>query len=544
MDKILINGRVYTMDEGRPEAEAVAIEGNVIKAVGTDEEMLKLKGENTEVIDMHGAMVLPGLIDAHCHPSMAAYFINAIKFDEEMSLDEVLETLRNAIAAEPDRDSYVGAGYNEFIFDEDHPYSLKMLDDICPDKPVVLMGSGFHACWVNSKAFELAGITAETPDPLPGFQYFEKDADGNLTGHVVETEAENMIFRKVDFFDDEMLESSYRQMSQEFSEVGVTAFACCGNFDWMGRKPYEMEWKLTREGKVGQRFFDCTFVDSQDKAEKAIEDLRELNSMYDDDKCRVNTYKVILDGTFETRSASVSFPYIEGYESIPPVLEGDVIRDLYVRVAELGFDIHTHAIGDRANRASIDGAEAVRNAGFDDTRLTNAHTQFVKKEDRKKFGELNIIANTSGGWHYWYPGIEETLGVVQNEEFMLKEIEEGGALITMGSDRPADEVGYDPRIAIATAITRRYAGAFDDPDMLALQPEDQKLSLQTCLESYTVNAAYQLHMEGKLGQIKEGAYADIMAYENDMFELTPEGILENPVVMTMADGKIVYEKEM
>lgn len=540
MDKILINGKIYTMDSENPKAQAVAIEGNLIKAVGNNAEILNLKSADTEVIDMYGAMVLPGLIDAHCHPAMTAYFLNAIQFNEEMSLEEVLETFKRAVEADPDKASYVGAGYNEFIFSDKQPYSVELLDEICLDKPVILMGSGFHACWVNSKAFELAGITAETPDPKPGFQYFEKDAKGRLTGHVVETEAENMILRKVNFFDDDMLESSYMKMSDEFSAVGITSLVGCGNFDWMEDKPYTISDRLTRQEKVNQRYFDCVFIDKAEQAESALDELCRLSKAYDDDKCRVNTYKVILDGTFETRSASVSFPYIDGYESIPPVLEGETIRDLYKKVAEHGFDIHTHAIGDRAAHASIEGAEAVREAGFDDIRLTNAHTQYVKKEERKRFGELNIIANTSGGWHYWYPGIDETLGQISEEEFMLKEIMDGGAIITMGSDRPADEVGYDPRIAIATAMTRKYAGFFDDPEMLSLEPEDQKLPLQTCLESYTVNAAYQMHMEGKLGQIKAGAYADITAFEKDMFELTPEEIIEDKVVMTMFDGKIVY----
>lgn len=541
MDKILINGTVYTMDSENPKAEAVAIEGNVIKAVGSNDEILKLKDPVTEVVDMKGAMVLPGLIDAHCHPAMAAFFINAIHFDEEMSLDEVLDTLRKAVEDEPEKDSYVGAGYNEFIFD-DIPYSLDLLDDICPDKPVILMGSGYHACWVNSKTFELAGITEETPDPIPGYQYFEKDENGRLTGHVVECEAENMIFRKVDFFDSAMLENSYEKLSEEFSNVGITTLAGCGNFDWMGKAPYELPNKLTREGRVHQRFFDCVFVDAAERAEPALEELCRLSKEYDDDKCRVNMYKVILDGTFETRSASVSYQYIDDYKAVKPVLEGEAIRTMYEKVAKCGFDIHTHAIGDRAAHASIEGAEAVRAAGFDDIRLTNAHTQYVAKEDRRKFGELNIIANTSGGWHYWYPGIEDTLGPIYKEEFTLKEIMDGGAIITMGSDRPADEVGYDPRVAIATAMTRRYAGFFDDPEMLTLEPEDQKLSLQTCLEAYTVNAAYQIHMENKIGQIKAGAYADIAVFEKDMFELTPEEILKDEVVMTIFDGKTAYER--
>ncbi len=529
------------MDPENSIAEAVAIEENIVKAVGSNEEILRLKKERTEVADMKGAMVLPGFIDAHCHPAMTAYFMNAIQFSEEMSLEEVLETLRKEIEQNPHNESYVGAGYNEFIFDENQPYSLKLLDDICPNKPVILMGSGFHACWVNSRTFELAGITEETPDPIPGYQYFEKDENGRLTGHVVETESENMILRKVNFFDNASLENAYQVMSDEFSRVGITTLVGCGNFDWMGRRPYEVTWELTRQGKVYQRFYDCTFVDSAEQVERALEELIELNDLYDDDKCRVSTYKVILDGTFETKSASVSYQYIDDYEMVLPILEGDAIRKLYAKVAELGFDLHAHTIGDRAARAAIEGAEAVRAAGFSDTRVTNAHTQYVKKEDRKRFGELNIIANTSGGWHYWYPEIETTLGSISKEEFMLKEIMDGGALITMGSDRPADEVGYDPRLAIVTAMTRRYAKFFNDPQMLSLPPQEQKLSLQTCLEAYTVNAAYQVHMENKLGQIKVGAYADIIAFEKDMFDLTPEEILDDKVVMTMFDGRTVYK---
>ena len=150
MDRILINGTVYTMDNEKSKAEAVAIRDNIITAVGSNEEILKLRTDETEILDMDGAMVLPGFIDAHCHPSMAAFFKKAILFDEEMSLEEVLDTFRQAVEANPDQESYVGAGYNEFMF-EDTPYSVELLDEICPDKPVILMGSGFHASWVNSK---------------------------------------------------------------------------------------------------------------------------------------------------------------------------------------------------------------------------------------------------------------------------------------------------------------------------------------------------------------------------------------------------------
>lgn len=539
MDKLLINGSVYTMDSELPEAEAVAISGGLIKAVGTTEEILAYRKEGTEVIDLQGKMLLPGLIDAHCHPAMTAYFFNALQFTEEMTLDEVLQALKEYVQAHPEKENYFGTGYNEVCF-VDKEYSTELLDAICPDKPVFLSSSGCHSAWANSCAFEKAGITAETPDPIPGFQYFEKNASGELTGHVVETEAESMIYRAINFFDIETLEQSYQQMAADFSQVGVTTLIGCGNFDWMGDRPYEIADSLTQQGKLDLRIFDCSFLENKKRKEISLKDLYRLSKQYNGDRVCVNTYKIIMDGTFESGSACMYEEYIPGYKTIPPLLEGQDIVDLFLEVASKGYDIHAHGIGNYAIHEILRGAEAVRNAGYTDTRITCAHTQYVSKEDRRRFGELDVIANTTGGWHYWYPGIKDIMGTAAEDEFMLKEIIDGGAKMTMGSDRPADEVGFDPRMEIVTAMTRKYIGFLDDPNMPSLAPDDQKLSLQQCLEAYTVNAAHQIHMDGKLGQIKKGAYADLCLFEKDMFQLTPQEILENPLMMTMIEGKIVY----
>ncbi|MCI7145267.1 MAG: amidohydrolase [Clostridiales bacterium] len=540
MDKILVNGLVYTMDADHPEAEALAIKDGIIRAVGTNDEILAMKDAGTEVIDMNGGMLLPGLIDAHCHPAMTAYFLNALQFDEEMTLDEVLSSLRDYVEAHPDNETYFGTGYNEICF-SDREYTTELLDEICPDKPVFLSSSGCHSAWVNACTFERAGITAETPDPIPGFQYFEKNAAGELTGHVVETEAENMIYRAIDFFDNDILEISYKQMAKEFSAYGITTLVGCGNFDWMGDRPYETADNLIRNGQLDVRIFDCAFLSTLSRKESSLEDIRRLSKRYDSDRLRVNTYKVIMDGPFESGSASMHEEYIPGYKCIPPLLEGRELEEIFLTAASEGYDIHAHGIGNYAIHEILRGAEAVRKAGYEDTRITCAHTQYVTKEDRRRFGELNVIANTTGGWHYWYPGIDTVMGTTAEDEFTLKEIIDGGTIMTMGSDRPADEVGFDPRMEIVTAMTRKYIGFLDDPELPTLKPDDQKLSLQECLESYTVNAAHQIHMDGKIGQIREGAYADLCLFARDMFTLTPEEILEDPLMMTMIEGKIVYE---
>lgn len=540
MDKLLINGSIRTMDPELPKAEAIAIKDGIIQAVGTTKEIMTLQGENTEVIDLQGKMLLPGLIDAHCHPAMTAYFINALQFDEEMTLDEILQSLKEYVQAHPEKETYFGTGYNEICF-SDREYTTELLDEICPDKPVFLSSSGCHSAWANSCTFEKAGITAETPDPIPGFQYFEKNSAGELTGHVVETEAENMIYRAIDFFDNETLELSYKQMADEFSKLGITTLVGCGNFDWMGDRPYETADHLIRTNQLALRIFDCAFLSTLTRKESSLEDIRRLSKKYDSDRLRVNTYKIIMDGTFESGSASMYEEYIPGYKTIPPLLEGKELEELLIQAASEGYDIHAHGIGNYAIHEILRGAEAVRKAGYEDTRITCAHTQYVSKDDRSRFGELNVIANTTGGWHYWYPGIDTVMGTTAEDEFTIKEIIDGGTIMTMGSDRPADEVGFDPRMEIVTAMTRKYIGFFDDPDQPSLLPDDQKLSLQECLEAYTVNAAHQIHMDGKLGQIRKGAYADLCIFKYDMFKLTPEEILEDPLEMTILEGKIIYQ---
>ena len=538
MNKILINGKIYTMDPTKPKAEAIRISDGRISAVGTNEEILAKRKEDDEILDMHEMMVLPGLIDAHCHPAMSAYFLNALQFNEEQTLEEMMEELKKYVQQNPEKENYLGAGYNELCF-ADIDYSTEMLDEIYPGKPVFLFSSGCHSGWANSCAFEYAGITKDTPDPIPRFQYFEKSGDGELTGHVVETEAENMIFRKINFFDDELLENAYCTMAEDYSSLGVTTLVGCGNFDWMGYKPYEIPEKLVREDRLKVRLFDCSFVESRTRKNTALEDLRSLSKKYNSDRLRVNTFKIIMDGTFESASASMAEKYIDEYEVIHPLFEGDEIVELFLQVASEGFDIHSHGIGNYAIHENLRGAQAVREAGYMDTRITNAHTQYVSKEDRKRFGELNVIANTSGGWHYWYPGIDKVMGKLEEDEFTIKEIIDGGAIMTMGSDRPADEVGFDPRVGIATAMTRKYMKPVDGVEMIPLKPDNQKLALWECLEAYTVNAARQIHMEGKLGQIIPGAYADIAVFEKDMFRQFPDEIMSNTVKMTFFEGELV-----
>lgn len=539
IDKILLNGSIYTMNKASDTAQAIAIEDNKIAAVGGNDKILELKGQDTEIIDLGGKMVLPGFIDAHCHPSMCAFFEKGIVIEEEMDIDEILATIRAGIEAAPDEDSYVGIGFNECLFDEKGP-RREMLDEICSDKPIMLLGSSAHVGWCNTKTLQLANITSDTPDPIPGFHYFERDDDGTPTGYIVECSAEGIIFNNVDFFKKEDLEKGFLSISESYAEMGVTSLADCGSFDWMEELGLPVLDDLMDNEKFLQRMFGCVLVSAEHEKDSALKVLKERSRKYNSDRYRVNTYKIVLDGTMETRTASMSQPYNEDGRIVQPLFEGKEIEDIFLAAAKEGFDIHSHGIGDKAIRENLRGAAAVRNAGFKDTRITNAHTDYVLKEDRPLFAKYDVIVNTTGVWHYGNDEMDSIIGADRAaQQFTIKEILDHGARLSLGSDRPVDEFGAEPLKGIEGAMTRKLVGRKGAP---VLPPEDQCLELQECLEGYTCNAAWQLHMEGKLGELSEGAYADIVILQEDLFNVAPDEIHSIPVIMTIANGKVIYER--
>lgn len=538
-DIVLKNGYVWTMNKDNPLAAAVAVEGNRIKAVGTDEEISAHITDDTKVIDLEGRMLLPGFIDAHCHLTMCAMFAGGLLLDETMGIPEIEKTIEEFITENPDRKAYFGIGYNECLYDEKGP-KKEDLDKFCSDKPVTILGSGGHEGWCNSKALEIAGVDKNMPDPIPGFQYFERDEEGNPTGHIVETGAETVIFNSADYFEEEAVRRYFTEISKSYSEMGVTSLISCGDLAWMKKVGEHIKIEMAAGGKLQQRVNDCAMVCERHEKEPALEELREKAAEFDTDTYRVNVYKILLDGTVESRSASMLEPYNEDGSMVDPLFEGKELQDMCVKAASEGYDIHIHAIGDRAIREVINAAKAVREAGYTDTRITNAHTQFVSDEDKALFGKYNIIANTTGTWHYGDPETEVIIGKKRLDNmFTMKDLIDGGARISLGSDRPVDEYGPEPLRSIEVACTRKL---IDTPDAPVLLPEDQKLTVQQCLEGYTTNAAYQMRMEDRLGTIEPGKYADMVVLDKNLFEIPTEEIHNVAVEMTVADGKIVYSR--
>lgn len=536
--KLFYGGKIYTVDEDRSWAEAVAIEGNRITYVGDLDGAAGFCDEQTERIDLEGKMLLPGFIDGHCHPIMAAHYLCGVYLEIEMDVPACLAEIRRYVEENPDEETYFGIGYAEWIFDETGP-KKELLDEICPDKPMMILGSSAHEAWVNTKTLELAGITKDTKDPIPGFHYFHRDAEGNPTGHLVENGPQIMITDKVDFFKEETVRQMIELNSAGYASMGVTSTCDMGMTEYGQDIYFQTIPEMIEDGTYMQRFFGCgRMVADKGEIELIMGRLSEQKDKYDSDFFNIHFLKIINDGTLETRSAALSEPYNEDGSMVAPLLTREEIAELGVRAAKAGLDINVHAIGDEAISGTLAMARAVREAGFDDCRIVNSHCDYVKDEELGLFGKYNVIANTTCVWHYGNPDMEAVIGDRQNHTFRMKSMIDGGCRMGQGSDFPVDEFGREPLKGIEMGCTRQL---FDHPELPVLKPYEEKLSVDDGIASYTINNAYQMHMEDKLGSIETGKLADLVILEQDLFSIPASEIHKVKICETILDGKTVYK---
>ena len=443
-DKVYLNGKVYTVNGKEEWAQAVAIKGNEIVYVGSDEGAKAFCGDETEINDMNGGMMLPGFIDGHCHPVMAAQYLCGVYLQIEWTVEECLAEIERFVEDNPDEPTYFGIGYAEWIFDEKGP-KKELLDAICSDKPVMILGSSAHEAWVNSKALELAGITKDTPDPIPGFHYFHRDEAGEPTGHLLEMATQTMIMDKIDFFRQEKVEEALRDGSDGYAAMGVTSTCDMGAPEFALDTYFEEVPKMIEEGSYKQRFFGCgRMISEKGDVDVIIPRLIEYRKKYDSDKFRIHFLKIINDGTLETRSAALSQPYNEDGLMVYPLFNREEIAQVGLRAAKEGLDINVHGIGDEAISGTLAMAKAVREAGYHDCRIVNSHCDYVKDEELALFGRYDVVANTTCVWHYGNPDMEKVIGDRQNHTFRLKTMIAGGCRMGQGSDFPVDEVGREP----------------------------------------------------------------------------------------------------
>lgn len=543
-DVVFTNASVF-LPQGSAPVDTVATRANRITdmSLGVDRDLV---GDRTEVIDLRGATLLPGFIDAHVHPVAAG--MAALRCDLS-TLPHDRSGYRTAIAeyaaAHPDEKVVAGSGWYGDAFESGFPLAAD-IDDVVADRPVVLSSHDGHGVWTNSRALELAGIDSDTPDPAGG--RIARDADGRPTGMLFESAAD-LANRLMPAATPAFLRDALLEAQRRLHAVGVTGWQDAG----VGIPAFGLTDILSTyldadvAGELTARVVGALWW-TADAGMSQLDEILARRAAAGHSRFTATTVKVMQDGICENCTAAMLTPYqgaaetdLTGMSFIDPA----ELSDITTRLAAERFQIHMHAVGDRAVRECLDALEAaiLSNRGFDG-RHQIAHLDVVDPADISRFGELGVIANIQALWARRDSEIvERKLPLLGPERepwhFPFGSLHRSGARLAMGSDWPVTDP--NPLWAIHTAVHRTGTradphaigdGVFDTP----LQAQ-QAIDLRTALEAYTAGSAYANHDDDR-GVIAVGKIADLVALDTDVFAADDIGTVG--VALTMVDGAIVH----
>jgi predicted amidohydrolase YtcJ len=529
-DFVFTNGRVYTVDEANPWAEAIAVEGNSIVFVGSDDGAQRFIGSDTQVEDLGGRFVMPGIISTHEH-SIFLMGVSSGLVIEELShdKDKMLAEVAAYLEENPDGPfmSY-GGGYENTV--SIHRTEIDAITG--PDRPFFMMSKTGHAGWANTRALELAGVT-EDEEPI---DFFGRDPDGSRNGYVGTAAAAYYMMGVAGLKKQAVLESAPGVLAL-ISSNGITQMFEAGQPPGHEAPLFDAIGQLEDEGRLTVRYTVSCMVQREQHIPGAIDCLKNFSQKYHSDLFKVNTLKIHGDGSIEGHTANLIEPYTDrpdeyGILSVPE----EKSIEAALEAASLGFDLHTHAIGDAANRSFLNVFQAVRNAGYNDVRLEMGHTVLVDDADLPRFKALNVIAN-----YYALEAAQPNpeylakLGPERYERLMrLGTMVDMGIRVVLSQDYPS--LAVNPFLHIHAAVTRSLVGETE-----TLGPESEKLTVAQAIRAYTLDAAYMVRAQDYSGSLEAGKRADFIVLDRNLLEIPEDGIAGTQVLKTVLDGRVVFD---
>jgi len=542
-DLLLLHGRIHTQDADRSVAQALAVRGKLIVAVGSDREMSALATPHTRIIDLKGRIVLPGMIDAHTHPAESAQDLGKCDLhDQLLTASLIMSEVAHCLALEPpDHPPWlevVGVNVSKLVL------SRQQLDRMLPHRPLLLDDASGHTLFANSAALAAAHVDAHTKDPAGG--RIERDLNGIPTGTLRDAAIDivlNVMPARSTSFQTSQLSAALSAMSA----TGITSVQDA-NADEHDMQLYK---RLYDEHRLAMRVRATFGLRNTDRpADVLINEAIQFRKrwMIDEDYLRADAIKIFADGDIEypSQTASLLEPYLEQSgrptNNRGPTYYAQSHLDEVVAAADAaGFTVHVHAIGDRATRSALDAfAYAREHNGIRDNRDQIAHLELVDPHDFPRFKQLGVIANLQLLWAERDSYIDEaTLPYIGPERarylYPARSLLDAGALIAGGSDWSVSS--FNPFIAMEHAITRRVSRS-EAP----LLPE-QSIPLQAAVDAYTINAAFALKQEATTGSLERGKRADFVVLDRDIFSLNPFDLHATRVLSTYLDGRQVYTAE-
>ena len=537
---VFTNGAVFDGHHYRPAGSVVVADGRI---VAVDDAGDAGTGPATEV-DLAGGLVAPGFIDAHVHAVQGG--LERIRCDlaEASTRAEYLAAVAAYAGAHPEEPWIRGGGWAMGAFPGGTPTAAD-LDAIVPDRPVFLPNRDHHGAWVNSRALEIAGVDAATPDPDDG--HFERDADGRPTGTVHEG-AMALITRHLPVTSEDEYYRAFLAGQEYLHAAGVTGWqdAILGDYAGMD-DPSSTYLRAARSGDLTATVTGALWWERARGAEQ-IPDLVRRRAEFTEGRLRLTSVKVMQDGVAENGTAALGTPYLDrcGHETGNAghsFVDGEALKGHVAALAAEGFQVHVHAIGDRATREALDAFEHARSrSGGADLRHHIAHLQLIHPDDVARFAALDVTATMQALWACLDDQmIELTLPFLGPEraswQYPFAGLHRAGARLAAGSDWPVSSP--DPLAALHVAVNRTAYGEEGPAGSEPFLP-DQALDLATAFAAYTSGSARVNHRDDA-GVLAPGAVADLVVLDRDPFAGPRAAIGGTRVVSTWVDGRLVHQ---
>jgi len=536
-DTIYHNAKVYTVNDAAPWAEAVAIKGDEIVFVGSDHDALALAGDNTEVTDLQGQMLLPGFIDSHAHPVAGGAYALALALDTYARPEDWVQAIAAYADANEDLPVIFGYGFLASAFDNG-PTKL-MIDAVVSDRPVFIMDEGFHGAWANSQLLSKLGINRETADPDPGFSYYKRDSEGNPTGYLLEGTA-SQAMEDLDIITEESVTRGTAVVMEQMNRYGITAVFDAGALDVADIQLNVLK-TLEESGKLNLHYVGSWMVVDPEQMEEGLAQVQQLakNSPY------TFMLKIMDDGTVEGKTAAMFSDYQdEPGNNGKTLFTEEQLQWMLSEAVSMGMDVHIHALGERAINDALNAISYTKEKYPEtDSRFTITHIQVMTDSDVQRFADLDVIAQSTPLWASYDVEGEAFVSEDQfNRYFRFNSLKQAGVKMSFGSDFPASGagmLGMSPVFNIEIGHTRQMAGEIESP----IQPsETERLDIASLIRGYTLDAAWQLRMADKIGSIEVGKNADMVVLDNNLFDVDTYSIHKTEVVMTIFAGEVIYKR--
>lgn len=533
-DTIILSDRIFNGIADKPFPGAVAIADNRIIAVCSKEEAALLQTDETIVHEFNEQLVMPGFHDSHVHLILSGLFQTCVNLHGARSEEEAVQMVKQFADTRPNDPWVLGFTWYHVFWDNQQLPTKKSLDAVLPDRPVYLLDYEGHGAWINSKAMEICGIDRDTPNP-PGGEIM-RDANGDPTGFICESAMSLASKYAYDIPFDTQREL-LAQFMKNAARLGVTSISDMQPFVGTDMGSIELYKQLDAAGELSVRINVLPGLTGD------LSKVRKLRSECSSGKVRFSGLKQFVDGVATTYTALLVEPYADNLSTKGhPVMALDELKQWIITADSEGFRTRLHACGDGAVRFALESFEAAMQCnGRRDARHTIEHIENLHPDDIKRFAQSDVIASMQPEHLAMTDGFAENpypvrLGADRIKlTWPMRTLKESGARLVFGSDCPV--VDLDPMLGVYRAVTRLHN---DGKPEGGWNPQE-KLTMAQVLKGYTSDAAYSEFMENELGALVPGMLADITVLDRDLFAVPASEIRDTKVLLTLSEGKVVYQ---